>query len=83
MSDTVISEQRATAPHYSNVRKSPARKSQFVHRLTICLDNSEVEYLAEAKQAFRATESYVVRMALDLFLKNNGFTLQNAERNVR
>jgi hypothetical protein len=75
MSDTVISEQRPAVPSYANGRKRAARKpvpKQFVHRITFCIDNSELECLNEAKLAFRSTEAFLVRMALDTFLKSQG-----------
>jgi hypothetical protein len=75
VSDTVINEQQHLAPSYTNGRKRTARKPApkiFIHRVTFCIDDSELTCLNEAKLAFRATEAFVVRMALDSFLKAQG-----------
>jgi hypothetical protein len=75
MSDTLISGQQTAPPLHTNQRKPAARKSrpgQFVHRITFCIDDSELECLNQAKLAFRSTEAFLVRMALDSFLKSQG-----------
>ena len=80
VSDTVISEQQRLAPSYTNGRKRAARKPApkiFIHRVTFCIDDSELRCLSEAKLAFRATEAFIVRMALDLFLKAQGLMTPN------
>jgi hypothetical protein len=75
MSDAIASEPQPFASPYVTPRKRAARKptpKQFVYRVTVCLDNSELECLNKAKLAFRSTESFLVRMALDNFLKQQG-----------
>jgi hypothetical protein len=75
MSDARLSEPTTAASPYTAPRKRAARKAvpkQFIYRLTICLDQSELECLNKAKLAFRSTEAFLVRMALDNFFKSQG-----------
>jgi hypothetical protein len=75
MSDTVLTKPTAAASPYTAPHKRAARKAapkQFIFRLTICLDASELQCLNSAKLAFRSTEAFLVRMALDNFFKSQG-----------
>jgi hypothetical protein len=68
-----IGEKYATAP--ARPRKSPP--SRFPHRLTVCMATDQIEKLQEVKDAFRTTESFVIRMAFDTFCRTNGFSVSN------
>jgi hypothetical protein len=75
VSDALTPSQQTAASLYATQRKPAARKKKpevFVHRITFCVDSSELECLKQAKLAFRSTESFLVRMALDTFLKSQG-----------
>jgi hypothetical protein len=80
VSDTSIIDQQRSVPRYANEQKRAARKTQprqFIHRITICVDDAELECLTQARQAFRSTEAFLVRMALDTFLKSQGLMAPN------
>ena len=75
MSESVISNatgigaQSATAT--TRPRKSPPPK--FPNRLTVCMADDQIANLQEVKKSFRATESFIIRMAFDTFCRTNGF----------
>lgn len=54
-------------PHPHRVRKAP----EFPHRLTVCFAPDQVETLAQAKKIYRATESFMLRLAWDNFCRAN------------
>ena len=60
MSDTIT-------PASPRVRKP----SEFPHRLTVCFADDQVETLAQAKKMYRATESFMLRLAWDTFCRTN------------
>jgi hypothetical protein len=86
MSDTVTIDPRPTAKLAADRGKS-TRKAQppasFPHRLTVCFAPDQVENLQVAKVAFRASESFVIRMAFDLFCRTQGFVNNGGQGNVR
>jgi hypothetical protein len=85
MTDAVTSSPQATLRLPEEKRKS-ARKSQpaqFPNRLTICIADDQLATLQQIKAAYRSSESFVVRMAFDVFARTNGFTpLNNGGANV-
>jgi hypothetical protein len=60
-------------PTPQRVRKTP----EFPHRLTVCFAPDQVASLAQAKKAYRATESFMLRLAWDTFCRTNGFPVNN------
>jgi hypothetical protein len=54
-------------PAPQRVRKPP----EFPHRLTVCFAPDQVETLAQAKKIYRATESFMLRLAWDNFCRAN------------
>jgi hypothetical protein len=60
-----MSEQ--VTPAAQRVRKP----SPFPIRLTVCIAPDQAQSLAEAKKMFRATESFIVRTAIDQFCRAN------------
>ena len=64
-------------PDAHRLRKPP----EFPHRLTVCFAPDQVESLAQAKKTYRATESFMLRLAWDTFCRTNGFPLSNGARN--
>jgi hypothetical protein len=54
-------------PTAQRVRKTP----EFPHRLTVCFAPDQVESLAQAKKIYRATESFMLRLAWDNFRRAN------------
>jgi hypothetical protein len=63
-----MSENVSPAPQ--RVRKPP----EFPIRLTVCIAPDQAVSLAAAKKMFRATESFIVRTALDQFCAANKIT---------
>ena len=63
-------------PHAHRVRKPP----EFPHRLTVCFAPDQVETLAQAKKIYRATESFMLRLAWDQFVANIVRVLPNDYR---
>lgn len=55
------------------VRKAP----EFPHRLTVCFAPDQVQTLAQAKKIYRATESFMLRLAWDQFCRANLIGPQN------
>ncbi len=85
MSDTVVIEPRPTLKLPEGKRKT-ARKSQpaqFPNRLTICFADDQVATLQQIKKIYRASESFVVRMAFDTFSRTNGFPVNGGQPNGR
>jgi hypothetical protein len=67
-------------PTGQRVRKTP----EFPHRLTVCFAPDQVETLAQAKKIYRATESFMLRLAWDNFVRANNLSpLNNGGQNVR
>jgi hypothetical protein len=68
-------------PHTHRVRKPP----EFPHRLTVCFAPDQVETLAQAKKIYRATESFMLRLAWDNFCRANQISPlnNNGEQNGR
>jgi hypothetical protein len=57
----------AVTPTAPKVRKPP----EFPVRLTVCIAPDQAVSLAAAKKMFRASESFIVRTALDQFCRAN------------
>ena len=79
MSQAVLTEPHAV-PQFADERRKTVRKStpaQFPHRITFCMAEDQVENLQMVKKAYRASESFVLRMAFDTFCRTNGFTVNN------
>jgi hypothetical protein len=55
----------------TSVAQKIRKPSAFPIRLTVCIAPDQAESLAEAKKMFRATESFIVRTALDQFCRAN------------
>jgi hypothetical protein len=75
MSETVTPSAPSIGAAYEAAPKRP-RKSpppKFPNRLTVCMADDQIEKLQEVKEAFRTTESFVIRMAFDTFCRTNGF----------
>jgi hypothetical protein len=75
MSDALISPPRSV-PRFADEAPKPVRKSQpaqFPHRITFCMADDQIENLQQVKRAYRASESFVLRMAFDTFCRTNGF----------
>jgi hypothetical protein len=75
MSEAVLTEPRSV-PRFAEEPQRPARKSQppqFPNRLTVCFADDQIENPQQVKKAFRASESFVLRMAFDTFCRTNGF----------
>jgi hypothetical protein len=54
-------------PSAQRMRKEP----EFPHRLTVCFAPDQVETLGQAKKIYRATESFMLRLAWDNFCRAN------------
>jgi hypothetical protein len=83
MSD-VVTTQPHTVPKFSEERRKPARKTQpaqFPHRITFCMADDQVQNLQQVKKAYRASESFIIRMAFDTFCRTNGFSVNNGGHN--
>jgi hypothetical protein len=52
----------------------PRKPPEFPHRLTVCFAPDQVETLAQAKKIYRATESFMLRLAWDNFCRANKIT---------
>jgi hypothetical protein len=60
-----MSETVTTAAHRK--RNAP----EFPHRLSVCFAPDQIETLAAAKKIYRATESFMLRLAWDQFVRAN------------
>jgi hypothetical protein len=61
-------------------RRKPARKSQprnFPNRLSVGFADDQLATLQQIKTVYRASESFVIRMAFDVFARTNGFPVNN------
>jgi len=87
MSDAVIVEPRSI-PRFAEEQRKPVKKTQppqFPHRVTFCLAPDQVETLTQAKKIYRASESFMLRLAWDNFVRANNLSpqLNNGGPNVR
>jgi hypothetical protein len=76
MTDAVVSQPNSI-PKFEEQRRKPARKSQpaqFPHRITFCMADDQVQTLAAAKKIYRATESFMLRLAWDQWCRANHLT---------
>jgi hypothetical protein len=55
----------------TSVAQKIRKPSAFPIRLTVCIAPDQAQSLAEAKRMFRASESFIVRTALDQFCRAN------------
>jgi hypothetical protein len=81
--DALATEPRI--PRYEEQPK-PARKiqpSQFPNRLTVCFADDQVECLQKSKAIYRASESFMLRLAWDTFCRTNGLMPNNGGPNGR
>ena len=85
MSDTVVMDQRPN-PKPAEPQRKAVRKSQppsYPYRITFCVAPDQKETLGQVTRAYRASEAFVLRMALDQFARSNGFPVNiNGGTNV-
>ena len=67
----------------TSVAQKVRKPSAFPIRVTVCIAPDQAASLAAAKKMFRATESFIVRTALDQFCRSNQIIPQNGGNNVR
>jgi hypothetical protein len=87
MTEAVLTASRSV-PRFAEDERKPARKSQppqFPNRLTVCFADDQVEALTAAKKIYRASESFMLRLAWDNFVRANNLSpqLNNGGQNVR
>ena len=72
MSDAVVSAPRSV-PRFADEERKPAKKTptQFPCRVTFCMAPDQIETLAEARKIYRATDSFMLRLAWDQFVRAN------------
>ena len=47
------------------------RLPEFPHRLTVCIASDQLDTLQQARKIYRATESFMMRLAWDQFCRAN------------
>jgi hypothetical protein len=72
MSDAVIADPR-TVPRFTDEARKPVKKSQtqFPCRVTFCMAEDQIETLAQARKIYRASDSFMLRLAWDHFVRAN------------
>ena len=72
MSDAVIAEARSI-PRFTDEPPKPVKKpqTQFPCRVTFCMAEDQIETLAAARKIYRATDSFMLRLAWDHFVRAN------------
>jgi hypothetical protein len=76
MTEAVITEPQ-TIPKFAKDQRTPVRKTQpaqFPHRITFCMADDQVQTLAAAKKIYRASESFMLRLAWDQWCRANHLT---------
>lgn len=73
MSETVSPDAPRTVPRFDEPLKQvkKTQPAQFPHRITFCMASDQVQSLAQAKRIFRATDSFMLRLAWDNFCRAN------------
>lgn len=76
MADVVVTEPRSI-PKFAEEKRKAVKKTQpaqFPHRITFCMADDQVQTLAAAKKIYRATESFMLRLAWDQWCRANHLT---------
>ena len=78
MSDAVLGDPRSV-PRFAEEPRKPVKKTQtqFPCRVTFCMAQDQIETLAQARKIYRASDSFMLRLAWDHFCRANNLTAGN------
>jgi hypothetical protein len=89
MSDAVIAAPHSI-PRFAEEQRKPISKTQkaqpqFPCRVTFCMAQDQIETLTQARKMYRASDSFMLRLAWDNFVRANNLSpqLNNGGQNVR